>query len=81
MLTAAATGRSPLPMSANSSTGRVISRPPPMIRVLRYWLQESRKANNPATTTPGMIIGSITRSQTAGREAPSERAWDSKSGL
>ena len=55
--------------------------PPPMMRVLRYWLQDKRKENNAATTTPGRMSGIVTRRMELRREAPRERAWSSKSGL
>ena len=62
-------------ISANNNMGNVVILPPPIIKVLRYWLQESRKENKPATIMPGSVNGSITRIIIFQGFAPKERAW------
>ena len=43
----------------NKSRGRVITLPPPNIKVSMYWLHETKKANNPPTIIPGSIDGKV----------------------
>ena len=43
----------------NNSNGRVITLPPPIIKVKMYWLHETKKANKPPTNIPGRIEGRV----------------------
>ena len=51
---------SPLWTNGNSSMEKVITFPPPIKNVKKYWLKETIKAILPAEIIPGRIIGKVT---------------------
>ncbi len=42
-------------MNGKSTMGSVMIRPPPISKVVMYWLQETKKVKSEATTKPGKM--------------------------